>query len=85
MNANSSPKLEDRISELRAGSMSAVEEVFRLAFERPASKRFVVASVLMQQVADDLATVEELVARPEPRAELRVLEGGGGMNIDRRA
>jgi hypothetical protein len=76
MVGHSYSSLDERIAELRAASLTAVEDVFRLAFERPTSKRFVVASVLMQQIADDLAAVEELVGRPDQKPELRVLKGG---------
>jgi hypothetical protein len=70
------PALVERIGAIRAETLGAVEEVFRFAFERPVSERFAVATALMQEVADDLALIEELVAKPRPAPELRVLKGG---------
>jgi predicted component of type VI protein secretion system len=69
-------ELVERIEAIRDETLGAVEDVFRFAFERPVSERFAVATALMQEVAEDLAVVQELVARPRPRPELRVLDGG---------
>jgi hypothetical protein len=70
------PALVERIEEIRADALDAVEEVFRFAFERPVSERFAVATALMQEVADDLTVIQDLVAQPRPAPGLRVLEGG---------
>jgi hypothetical protein len=72
------PALVERIELIRADALGAVEEVFRFAFERPVSERFAVATALMQEVADDLGLIQELVAQPRPGTGLRVLEGGRG-------
>ena len=72
------PALVERIGAIRAETLDAVEEVFRFAFERPVSERFAVATALMQEVADDLGLIQELVAQPRPASGLRVIEGGRG-------
>jgi hypothetical protein len=68
--------LEEKVGQLRSEALRVVEGVFRLAFEPQSSERLAVATVLMQQVAEDLAAVEQLVAGQERQPTLRLLRGG---------
>jgi hypothetical protein len=70
--------LVDRVAEVRLETLRVVDDVLQLARECPACTGFAVATVLAQQIADDLANVQVLVGRPRPGPTLRLLDGGRG-------